>query len=253
MRVLVFQHIDVEHPGSFRDFMAADGTTWDVVALDRGEAIPDSMADYDAMMVMGGPMDVWDEDTLPWLALEKQAIRDWVVVQGRPFLGICLGHQLLAEVIGGTVGLMDAPEVGVCDVALTEQGREDRLFGDIATRFACLQWHGAEVKMLPATAVVSAVNAAGAIEAFRYGPRAFGLQFHVEITPDTAREWGGVPAYRASLEAVMGADGLARLEREAGSRLPAFRAMARRIYANFVEVVEEASREASMPPIAAAG
>lgn len=88
MRILVFQHIAVEHPGSFREMMAADGIAWDTVALDEGAAIP-CLEDYAALLVMGGPMDVWEEDRYPWLAAEKQAIRRWIDL-GRPFLGVCL-------------------------------------------------------------------------------------------------------------------------------------------------------------------
>ncbi|HAA93751.1 MAG TPA: GMP synthase, partial [Rhodospirillaceae bacterium] len=77
MRVLVFQHIEVEHPGIFRDFLHEDGSTWDTVEWDVGDRAPDHH-DYDALWVMGGPMDVWEEETYPWLGPEKDAIREWV-------------------------------------------------------------------------------------------------------------------------------------------------------------------------------
>jgi GMP synthase-like glutamine amidotransferase len=187
---------------------------------------------------MGGPMDVWDEDTLPWLILEKAAIRRWVVERGGAFLGICLGHQLLADALGGTVGLMDEPEVGVREVQLTEAGRADRLFRGVESRFSCLEWHGATVKELPGAAVVTAINAGGGVEAFRYGECAYGLQFHVEITPDTVAEWAEVPAYCAALEEVMGPQGLSELKRQADAGLPSFASLARRVYDNFVEAVK---------------
>ncbi len=97
LRVLVFQHIAVEHPGVFRDFFAQDGIDWDAIELDEGETIPD-LQGYDILMVMGGPMDVWEETAYPWLVEEKQAIRAWIEA-GRPFLGFCLGHQLLAAAL----------------------------------------------------------------------------------------------------------------------------------------------------------
>jgi len=252
MRFLVFQHIGVEHPGSFRDFMAADGIAWDVVELDRGQPIPDAMERYDALMVMGGPMDVWEEARLPWLADEKRAIRRWVVERGAPFLGICLGHQLLAEAAGGSVGAMDAAEVGVHSVHLTPEGRRDGLLAGIDTPFTCLQWHRAEVKALPPDAALCAVNEAGSMQAFRYGSRAYGLQFHVEITDATIREWGEVPEYRSSLEAVMGRDGLALLERNTRAALPAINALAKRVYSSFVGQVRQYAR-APMAVVETAG
>jgi GMP synthase-like glutamine amidotransferase len=232
MRFLVFQHIGVEHPGSFRDFMAADGIGWDAVELDVGERIPAFDA-YDALLVMGGPMDVWEEDRYPWLTTEKDAIRRWVVGRDKPFLGVCLGHQLLAASLGGDVGRMAGPEVGIRTVALNPPAAADALFAGIPSAFDCLQWHGAEVQSLPTDAVVLAGNQDCAIQAMRVGSRAYGIQFHVEVTPDTVPEWGRIPAYRASLEAVLGTGAQARLEAETARRINVFAAHARTIYENF--------------------
>jgi GMP synthase-like glutamine amidotransferase len=101
VRFLVFQHIASEHPGIFRKFFAADGVAWEASELDIGEAIP-PLETYDALPVMGGPMDVWDADDCPWMVEEKRAIRRWVRELDRPFIGLCLRHQLLADALGGT-------------------------------------------------------------------------------------------------------------------------------------------------------
>ena len=93
--ILVFQHMEVAHPGIFREFLRADGIAWQAVRLDRGEPIPD-LAAFDALWVMGGAQDVWQEAEHPWLVAEKAAIRE-AVSREMPFLGICLGHQLLAD------------------------------------------------------------------------------------------------------------------------------------------------------------
>ena len=119
MRLLVFKHIACEHPGVLRSFLAEDGIPWDAVELAAGEPIP-ALESYDMLWVMGGPMDVWDVEEHPWLPAEKRAIRHWVGKLRRPYLGVCLGHQLLADALGGTCGPQRPPEVGICDVSLTE-------------------------------------------------------------------------------------------------------------------------------------
>ena len=103
MRILVFQHLDIEHPGIFLEFLKEDGVRWDTVELDEGEPIP-PLNGYDALWVMGGPMDVWEEDLHPWLRMEKQAIREAVLERRMPYLGICLGHQLLADALEKSLG-----------------------------------------------------------------------------------------------------------------------------------------------------
>ena len=155
MKLLVFQHIDCEHPGSLRRFLAADGSQWDAVELDRGEEIP-ALEDYDALWVMGGPMDVWDVEEHPWLILEKAAIRRWVREFDKPFLGLCLGHQLLADALGGTCGPQRPPEIGVLDVALTDAGQSDSLFRGTPAIQQCLQWHSVCVAQPPEDATILA-------------------------------------------------------------------------------------------------
>ena len=96
MHLLVLQHARAEHPGIFRQFLQEDGHSWDAVHLDEGEALP-ALEGYDGLWVMGGPMDVWQEEAYPWLIAEKAFIQKAVEEKGLPFLGLCLGHQLLGK------------------------------------------------------------------------------------------------------------------------------------------------------------
>jgi len=236
LRALVLQHIAVEHPGVFRDYLAGDDIPWDAVELDEGEPIP-NLDGYDLLFAMGGPMDVWEEAAHPWLVTEKAAIREWVIAD-RPFLGFCLGHQLLADAMSGSVGPAAESEVGIKDVELTGAGLTDPLFTGVPQLLPCMQWHSAAVLELPRDAVVLARSAVCPIQAFRVGEAAYGLQFHIEVTNATAGEWGCVPAYAESLEATMGAGALGRLESDMAAALPAFNRSARRIYDNFMSIIK---------------
>ncbi len=233
MRLLVFQHIPIEHPGIFGDFLAADGVMVEAVELDAGEPIP-SLEGYDALWVMGGPMDIWEEDRYPWLVAEKAAIREAVAGLKMPFLGVCLGHQLLAQALGGRVAPMKAPEVGILDVELTSAGRGDPLFAGISPFVKCLQWHGTEVVDPPPGSAVLARSPACAVQAFRLGGSAYGIQYHVELTPATVPEWGEVPVYQEALAKTMGPGALDRLASEAERHMADFNRDARRLYDNFM-------------------
>ncbi len=233
MKILVFQHVAVEHPGSFRDIIAAQGHSLHQVELDEGDPIP-PLAGFDVLLVMGGPMDVWQEDIHPWLKAEKSAIRDWVSA-GRPYLGMCLGEQLLADAMGGAVALMTAPpEVGMSEVRLAP----DPIFTGMPALCTCFQWHGAEVTALPPDARLLATSAGCAVQGFAIGYHAYGLQFHLELTAATATEWGALPEYAAALEAVKGAGAMQRLQAEVEANLGALQAAASQVFSNLLGIAE---------------
>ncbi|MEM7404561.1 MAG: type 1 glutamine amidotransferase [Pseudomonadota bacterium] len=233
--VLVFQHIAAEHPGSLRDCMLEDGVHWTAVELDEGEPIPPLDA-FDALLVMGGPMDVWQEHEHPWLAAEKAAIRRWVTELRRPYLGLCLGHQLLADALGGSVGLAAEPEIGIMPVDLTEAGRAHPVLMDIDDPSMTLQWHGAEVKTLPHGATVLATSPACAVNAMAVGECAFGFQYHVELTEVTIDEWAAIPEYAHALAHSAGPDALDTMRAKAKRHMPGFLAASRTLYRNFMRL-----------------
>lgn len=238
MHILVLQHARVEHPGIFRAFLAEDGHTWDAVELDEGEALP-SLDGYDALWVMGGPMDTWQEDAHPWLAAEKAFIREAVADRGLPYLGLCLGHQLLAEALGGKVEPSQTPEIGVMDVQLTEAGASGVFFDGLDVQFPALQWHSAEVTQMPPGASCLATSPACAVQAMKWETRAYSAQFHVEVEADTVKNWAGIPEYAGALEQAMGADGVSKLEDAVDARMKQFNQMAERLYINWLQTAAQ--------------
>lgn len=250
LSVLVLQHHAGEHAGSLRGFLDQDGHLWRALDLDAGgaDALPTETEGWDALLVLGGTMHVWEEDRHPWLRAEKILIRDWVR-SGRPYLGICLGHQLLAAALGGEVGLMRAPEIGVGRVALTPEGLRDPVLGGALGSVAppVLQWHHAEVARLPDGAVTLASNPACPVQAMRVGRAAWGVQFHPEVDARTLADWRAMPDYAADLNGSLGQAGRLRFEAEVDAATPGFERTARRLYDAFMAQAAGAATE-WLPP-----
>ena len=233
MDVLVLQHIACEPPGAFEDVLVAAGADIHRVELDEGDPLP-SWQDYVAIVAMGGPMSVNDDAELPWLTAEKQAIAE-AVRAGVPYWGSCLGVQLLAAALGARVYPGTQPEVGVLPVALTEEGQADPVFAGLPAEFPTLQWHG-DTFDLPEGGVLLASSPAFPNQAFRVGRAAYGVQFHVEVTDQMAREWAEVPAYAEYADRVLGAGGIDRLMAEFDDARDGMLDVGRRMFERWVEI-----------------
>ncbi|MGH3111491.1 MAG: type 1 glutamine amidotransferase [Gaiellaceae bacterium] len=233
MCVLVLQHIACEPPGVFEDVLDERGVELHRVELDEGERLPDWRR-FDAIVAMGGPMSATDDDRLPWLPAEKRLIGE-AVRSGTPFWGVCLGVQLLAAALGARVYPGPEPEVGLLPVELTDEAREDPVFAGAPAKLVTLQWHG-DTFDLPDGAVPLARSAAYENQAFRFD-RAYGVQFHLEVSPEMAREWAEVPEYVASLERTLGAEHAPAFLTSIEERADEMRAAGRGLFERWLERV----------------
>ena len=182
-------------------------------------------------------MDVWDVEEHPWLIPEKAAIRRWVSELNKPYLGLCLGHQLLADALGGTCGPQRPPEIGIVDVELTADAGNDPLFNSTPQKQKCLQWHSVCVAQAPENTTILASSDVCRIQAMRVGSNAWSMQYHVEVEADTVTNWGEVPAYREALENTLGVDGLEIMKSAADNHMAEFIKCAETLYRNFMKQV----------------
>ncbi|MEJ7784067.1 MAG: GreA/GreB family elongation factor [Solirubrobacteraceae bacterium] len=193
LRVAVLQHEPETGLGAFARLLGDTGVRYELVETTSGASLPDAAA-FDGAIALGGSLDVYDLGLLE--------TRRWIrnaVLRDLPFLGVCLGGQLLASALGGLVTRAPRPEVGIHDLFLTEAAARDPLFGSLPGRLAVLGWHE-DVFSLPRGAVPLAGSIAFEHQAFRWGASAYGLQFHPEVRADDLARWVSVPGYRGLVE-----------------------------------------------------
>jgi len=235
MEILVLQHINIEDPGFIKDLMIKDGVNITTIELDEGEKIPNNLNFFDGMLCMGGPMDTWMEKDYPWLIEEKKKIKEFVVDLNKPYLGFCLGCQLLGEVIGGKVVKTNNPEIGMLDVNFLDEKKKDILFADFPQKITSLQWHSYEVQELEKNKDVTLIASSKETkyQIFRYKNNAYGIQFHIEIKDTTVNDWGCVPEYKSALENQLGQGALEKFDKEAKENMENMNNYSKILYTKF--------------------
>ena len=238
--VIVLQHIKIEDPGYIKDLMIKDNINLTTIELDEGEKIPNDLTNFDAMFCMGGPMDTWMEKDYPWLIEEKKKIKEFVVELKKPYLGFCLGCQLLGEVIGGEVVKSNPSEIGILDINFLENKQDDNLFSSFPSKIKSLQWHSYEVQNLEKNNDVTLIASSEVTkyQIFKYQNHAYGIQFHIEIKDTTVKEWGCVPEYKNALENQLGSGALEKFDNSAKENLADMNKFSQILYKNFKKLAQ---------------
>ncbi len=185
--ILVIKHVSIEGPGIIGDFFSDQGHKLKILDLEKRGSFPDLLEGIEAVISLGGPMNVYQEYSYPFLRTEDAFIRN-IVKKGMPFLGICLGAQLLAKAAGAPVKKAPRNEIGFYRVSLTREGRKDPLFAGINDVFDVFQWHE-DTFEVPEGGRLLAVTDPRMNQAIKLGNRAYGLQFHVETTEGMIKRW----------------------------------------------------------------
>jgi GMP synthase (glutamine-hydrolysing) len=185
--ILVFQHDPFEDLGFFAEVLQKQRAEYRTIRLFHGELPAEDWEHIGALIILGGPMGVWDEDQYPFLRWEKTIIRA-AIDEAVPLLGVCLGAQLIAAALGTTVHHGPVKEIGWYPISVTPHGQVDSVLGYIPEAATVFQWHGDGFD-LPGGAVRLASSAYYENQAFRIGRNIYGIQFHLEMTSRMIERW----------------------------------------------------------------
>jgi GMP synthase (glutamine-hydrolysing) len=231
MRALAIVHQRDAGPGVFAEEMRDRGVQLDQWPLaERGTAPPTAIADYDAVLTFGGAMHADQEDRHPWLRFEKDFLAA-MLEDGMPLLAVCLGSQLLAAAAGGTARRASEPEIGWYEVEVQDAARDDPVIGPLAPAFTAFQWHSYEA-IPPAEATILASSPV-CPQAYRIGERAWGIQFHAEVSERDGLHW--IDDYRADEDAVRTAIDPDALRAETAERIGEWNRVGRELCGRFLD------------------
>lgn len=229
--ILIIKQVEQEGPGLIENIFAENEWSLRTVELSRGEKLPSDFDETGALIVLGGPMNVYEEKQYPFLKEEESLIRK-ALIEEVPVLGICLGAQLLAKTCGAQVKKAPHKEIGWHKVEKTAEGKKDTLFNAGPDRIQVFQWHG-DTLDVPEGAVLLAEGKDCKNQAFRVGQNAYGLQFHIEVTEDMIRSWFESGEEEALVEKIL---------RDTKKVKESYHTEAKRILLNFMRIAESSLR-----------
>lgn len=231
-RVLVLQHEWDNPKGYLGELLEAHRIAYDVTEIEKA-TLPDPST-YAAIIALGGSQHAYAEQEYPYLVQEKAWLRT-IVSQDIPYLGICLGGQLLADALGGQVRPHIMTELGFFDVQLTTQGQKDPLFSGLPGYQKVFHWHE-DTFNLPDGALLLATSTNTENQAFRYGHCAYGLQYHIELDHDTLNTWLYHPSMKESMIAILGTSAYQKIEQEREIHFPIYQKHTKMLFENFLRI-----------------
>jgi GMP synthase (glutamine-hydrolysing) len=244
-RLLVFQHVAVEPLGTLDELIRARGHR---IRFHNFERDPDAQPEVDryrGLIVLGGPMNVEDQHRRPHLKTELLAI-ERALTQGKPVLGICLGAQLLAHVLGAPVSRHAQAEIGWYDLHVSAAGRSDTVLSAAGERLPVFQWHAYSYD-LPRDATHLASSATCEQQAFRFGTNAYGFQFHLEADAAVIERWLQLPSFRTELAAAGLRTDEQAIRTQTATLAAATRATADAVFNNFLDLIGRPNRRRPLP------
>lgn len=244
-KVLVFQHVPYEPLGTLDPLLKDSGFRIRYVNFGRKPESRPTLDGYEALIILGGPMNSDQIDSYPNLISEVEIIRE-AVGRDMSVLGICLGAQLLARALGGTVSRNAVREIGWYDVEMTEAGLNDPVLSTFAPTQEVFQWHEDGIT-LPPDADLLAGSPASSVQAFRYGEHAYGFQFHLEVNRPLIDRWLTVPAHRATLEAEEGTIDPDAIRHQADTSIGPLENLSRETFSRWIDRFEIGPRKRRLP------
>jgi len=244
-KILVFQHVPYEPLGTLDPLLKAAGFRIRYVNFGRDPTVRPTLERYAALIVLGGPMNCDQIDSHPNLAAEVDILRE-AIDRDMSVLGICLGAQLLAKALGGSVHPNATREIGWYDVKLTAAGANDPVLSTFAQSQRVFQWHEDGI-VLPSDAVHLASSPASSVQAFRHGEHAYGLQFHLEVSQPLVERWLTVPGHQAVLAAEKGNIDADQIRAQTLQAIADIEALSRRTFSRWIDRFEISPRRTRLP------
>jgi len=244
-KILVFQHVPYEPLGTLDPLLKQSGFRIRYVNFGRNPQERPALDRYAALIVLGGPMNSDQIDTYPNLITEVEIIRE-AVERDMSVLGICLGAQLLAKALGGSVSRNKTREIGWYDVELTPEGADDPVLSTFARQQAVFQWHEDGIS-LPDGCVHLASSPASQVQAFRHGEHAYGFQFHLEVDGSLIDRWLTVPDNQAILDAEHGNVVADEVRAQTVDRIDALQALSRKTFGRWIDRFEISPKRRHLP------